>query len=127
MLQWSAWHPYNAVHVVRVARPLDLPRLTRTINEELEHLGLTGLSIDRARGTFHYRGGPGEYRLRVLSGVEDIDSLLQSEMETEVNTPFTDDGAFRPFRFFVIEGRTAFTSASSIFMSWQGQSRSSFS
>jgi hypothetical protein len=108
MLQWSGVHPYNAVHVARVGRPLDLPRLTRTINEELERLGLTGLSIDRARGTFHYEGGPGDYRLRVLPGVEDNGSLLQREMETEVNTSFTDDGALRPFRFFVIEEEKGF-------------------
>jgi hypothetical protein len=108
MLQWSSLHPYNAVHVVRVGRPLDLPRLTRTINEELERLGLTGLSIHRAQGTFEYRGGPGNYRLRMLSGVEDNHSLVRSVMETELNTPFADDGPVSPFRFFVIEVQTGF-------------------
>jgi hypothetical protein len=102
MFQWNGMHPYNAVHVVKVGRPLDLPRLTRTINEELERLGLTGLSIDGAQKTFHYAGGPGDYGVRVLSGTKDPHALLQSEMETEVNTPFTNDGALRPFRFFVI-------------------------
>jgi hypothetical protein len=108
MLQWSGAYPYNAVHVVRVSRPLDLPRLTRTINEELERLGLTGLSIDKVRGTFRYQGGPEDYRLRVLSSTEDIHSLFQREMESEVNTPFVDHGAVRPFRFFVIEEEKGF-------------------
>jgi hypothetical protein len=108
MLQWNNLHPYNAVHVVRVSRPLDLPRLTRTINEELERLDLTGLSIDKAQGTFQYRGGPGDYSLRMLSGVDDPQSLLRSEMETEVNTPFADDGPVRPFRFFVIGEESGF-------------------
>jgi len=109
MLQWSGVHPYNAVHVVRVGRPLDLPRLTKTINEELEHLGLTGLSIRRDQGTFRYEGGPGDYHLRVLSDVEDNHSLIQREMETEVNTGFTDEGALRPFRFFVIREEKGFS------------------
>ncbi len=47
--------PYNAVHVVRVPQPLDLPRLSHIIDGEMEQLGLTGLSIDKRKGTFEYR------------------------------------------------------------------------
>src|SRR5512136_2886551 len=58
VLRWNRVHPYNAVHAVRIPRPLDPSRLIETINGELESLGLTGLVIDRRRYTFEYGGGP---------------------------------------------------------------------
>jgi len=70
MLQWSGVHPYNAVHVVRWAGLWIFPT-DEDDQRELEHLGLTGLSIRRDQGTFRYEGGPGDYHLRVLSDVED--------------------------------------------------------
>ena len=54
MLQWNEMHPYSAVHIVRIPEPLDLTRLTQLIDRELEELGLTGLVIDKRRGTFEY-------------------------------------------------------------------------
>ena len=58
MLRWRELHPYSAVHVVRIDRPLDAARLAAVIDEWLEALGLTGLTLDAARGRFEYAGGP---------------------------------------------------------------------
>ena len=108
MLQWNSLHAYNAVHVVRVPRPLDLPRLSHLIDGELEQLGLTGLSIDQGKGTFEYRGGPVRYELKVVAAASNMHTTLAREMETQLNTPFVNQGALDPFRFFVIEEERSF-------------------
>ncbi len=108
MLQWNAMHAYNAVHVVRVPRTLDPTRLTRQINDELEPLGLTGLSIDPRRGTLQYHGGPAQNELKVVQGGPNVLAILQKEMESQLNTSFVGHGAINPFRFFVIEEEGAF-------------------
>ena len=106
MLQWNEMHPYSAVHVVRIPEPLDLTRLNQLIDRELEQLGLTGLVIDKRRGTFEYRGGSLHNQLKVLEG--DPNSVLQREIEEQLNTSFLDDGPLHPFRFFVMKEEDAF-------------------
>jgi len=108
MLQWNAMHAYNAVHVVRVPHALDKTRLTQLINDELEPLGLTGLSIDHRRGTLQYHGGPAQNELKVVQGGPNVHAILQKEMESQLNTSFVGHGAINPFRFFVIEEEGAF-------------------
>ena len=57
MIRWREMHPYNAVHVVHVPRPLDAPRLEAGIRRRLEELGLTGLGLDRRRLRYEWSGG----------------------------------------------------------------------
>ena len=108
MLQWNSLHAYNAVHVVRVPRSLDLPRLSHLIDGELEQLGLTGLSIDQGKGTFEYRGGPVRNELKRVESGLDIRAVIGKEMEAQLNTSFLDHGMMNPFRFFVIREESAF-------------------
>lgn len=65
MFQWNDLHPYNAVHVLRIAGALDLTRLQSAVCSVVQGRGLTGLVIDRARGSYRYEGGPlrGEIKL----------------------------------------------------------------
>ena len=49
MLRWRDLHPYNAIHVVRIDRPLDAARLQALIARQLDALGLTGFLLDTAR------------------------------------------------------------------------------
>ena len=58
MLRWRDLAPYNAVHAVRVDRPLTAPRLQQAIDAELMESGLTGFELDRRHARFEYRGGP---------------------------------------------------------------------
>ena len=102
MLQWNDWHPYSAVHVVRVPGVLDEDRLRKGIVAVLEARGLTQLSLDRSNGTYHYEGGSATCEIRVIAGGEDPHSALFSEMERQLNTPFAHTGRFSPFRFFVV-------------------------
>src|SRR4030042_2826883 len=106
MLQWNEMHPYSAVHVVRIPESLDLARLNQLIDRELEQLGLTGLVIDKKRGTFEYRGGSLHNTLKILEG--DPHSMLQREIEEQLNAGFLDDGPLHPFRFFVMKEEDAF-------------------
>ena len=57
IVRWREMHPYNAVHVVRVVRPLDASRLETGIRRRLEEFGLTGLGLDRRRLRYEWSGG----------------------------------------------------------------------
>jgi hypothetical protein len=57
MLRWREVHPYNAVHVIRIAKRLDALRLQTVIDDHLAALGLTGLVLDSERERYHYTGG----------------------------------------------------------------------
>ena len=108
MLRWRALHPYSAVHAVRIDRPLEAERLSKVIDEELQALGLTGLTLDVKRQRFEYRGGPMHAPLAVVSGGEAPLQVLHREIERELNVPFAADGAFVPFRFIAIDAGTSF-------------------
>ena len=101
MLQWNAWHPYNAVHGVRIAGAPDLERLRGVILATLEQWGLGGLELDADRGTFCFHGGPPELELPAIGGAEDPGTWLATEVERQLNTPFPATGRINPFRFFV--------------------------
>lgn len=108
MLRWREMHPYSAVHVVRVERPLDAARLRITIAEHLTELGLTGLELDRSGKRFEYKGGATQTALRVHAGVDTPLEIVRREIERELNTPFARDGQFDPFRFFAVAAGGAF-------------------
>jgi len=57
MLRWRSLHPYSAIHVLRLAVPLDEQALRSAIAAQLEGWGLTGLVLDAGQRCFEYRGG----------------------------------------------------------------------
>ncbi len=103
MLRWRELHPYSAVHVIRIDRPLDAARLSAVIDGHLEALGLTGLSLDVARARYTYAGGAAHTTLAVHAGGPDPMAVLRREIERELNVPFPRDGRFVPFRFFAVD------------------------
>jgi hypothetical protein len=108
MLRWRALHPYNAVHAMRIDRPLEAARLSAAIDGELQALGLTGLVLDAKRERFEYGGGPSRVPLAVVSGASEPLRVLRDEIERELNVPFPDDGPFVPFRFVAVDAGTSF-------------------
>jgi len=108
MLRWRALHPYNAVHALRIDRPLDAARLSAAIDGVLEALGLTGLTLDAKRGRFEYAGGDEHIPLAVVRGNEAPLEFLRREIERELNAPFPSNGRFVPFRFVAIDAATWF-------------------
>jgi hypothetical protein len=108
MLQWNEVHPYNAFHAVRIQHQLDRVRLSAVIDTLLEHYGLTGLTLDKSKGTYQYLGGPVHTEIRIIEADDHTHEALRHEVETQINSPFADDGVVNPFRFFVIPERGSF-------------------
>lgn len=108
MLQWNDLHPYSAVHVVRIPGRLDEDRLQKRIQATLAARGLTHLSLDRAKGSYHYEGGPAVCEIRAIAGGVDLHAALFAEVERQLNTPFAQTERFNPFRFFVAPAGTSF-------------------
>jgi hypothetical protein len=104
MLRWRDLHPYNAVHAVALAGAVDAAAIERSIAAELEHSGLTGLELDRARGRYEYRGGPANVSVARVHG-DSLRDTLAGEIERQLNLPFAEGPACEPFRFFLVEAR----------------------
>jgi hypothetical protein len=108
MLRFRELHPYNAVHVVDIAAPLDSTHLAATIDDELFTRGITRLALDPSRRRFEYAAGPGHASLRSMDGESDPLARLAVEIETELNTPFDAPAGGAPIRFFAIKSGDRF-------------------
>jgi hypothetical protein len=108
ILHWRALHPYNAVHVVRVAHPIDPVRLEAALRGQLQDLGLTGLELDARRQRYEWTGGPARPALRVIPGAGEAFAALCREIERELNAGFAPEGRLDPFRFFAIDNGAEF-------------------
>jgi hypothetical protein len=103
MVRWRELHPYNAVHVLRVALPLTLSDLQQAIDNVLTRFGLTGFNLDVANRRFEYEGGAARAPVRLLKAGNDPAETLRAEIERELNAPFARDGRIDPFRFFALD------------------------
>ena len=108
MLDWRDFHPYNAVHAVEIARPLDQTRMVAAIEGELARAGLVGLELDRANARYAWRGGAPDVVLESLSADPDWTVALAQAFERHLNAPFVRDGRMNPFRFFVMPAGAGF-------------------
>ncbi len=108
MLRWRALHPYNSVHIVRIAQPIDYARLQAALHGQLEDLGVTGLDLDARRRRYEWSGGPASPVLQIIAGAGDVIAVLHREIERELNAGFAAEGRVDPFRFFAIEDGAGF-------------------
>ena len=102
MLQWDDVHPYNAVHVARVAGVLDAERLRHSLSVGLEQCGLGHLVVHRNRSAYSYRSGSPTCELRILAVGNDATAALRAELEWQINMRFVHGDGFTPFRFFAL-------------------------
>jgi len=109
MLQWNDLHPYNVVHVFRVPAELDLERLRKVVNGALEEQGVTGVTLNRDRGTFRYHGGPASCEIKTIVGGASLRAALCAEIEQQLNTAFAQGERFSPFKFFAVPEPNAFS------------------
>ena len=107
MLLWDELHSYNAVHVAKVAAPLDAERLRVTLVRVLEGRGIARIGISADGRRFDFRDGPADVDIKVLRG-GDVREALRAEIEWQVNERFPRTAAFTPFRFFVVVEAGAF-------------------
>jgi hypothetical protein len=110
MLRFRELHPYNAVHAVELAAPLDAAALAKAIDDELARRGLARLALDARKRRYEYGGGAVRGALRVIERDADPPARLAREIEAELNTPF-DIAAGLPIRFFALAGAASFTVA----------------
>jgi NRPS condensation-like uncharacterized protein len=103
MLLWDEMHPYNAVHVVRIPQPLDLPRIRSIIQQQLELYHLTGFALDRTQKRFSYLGGTADIDIKIVEQKKETSTALDNEIELQINTSFPTEGLITPFRFFVVK------------------------
>ncbi|MGH8852049.1 MAG: hypothetical protein ACREYD_13755, partial [Casimicrobiaceae bacterium] len=108
MVRWREMHPYNAVHVVTLPQPLDLPRLEACVRRQLEGLGLTGLELDRRRLRYEWTGGAAAAPVAVIAGGADPLATAHGEIERQLNAAFPSAGRIEPFRFFAVEAGAGF-------------------
>lgn len=108
MLDWRKLHPYNAVHAVRLAQPLDTALLTGAIDAELTRAGLVGLALDRTHGRYAWRGGASQVALESIDAGRDWQASLAQAFERHLNAPFADDATVDPFRFFAMRVENGF-------------------
>lgn len=102
MLRWRELYPYNVVHAVRVANPLDPRRLQESISRRMQAIGMTGLVLEPRVGTLASEGGAEVPELRVFAAGADPLATLWNEIEVQLNTPFRRAGRVRAFRFFAV-------------------------
>lgn len=95
MLRWNIMHPYNAVHVVRIAGSLSHERLTQAVHQTVGPL--LGLTLNSSQGSYCYGAGPAKCEIKHLDHHESI----ATEIERQLNTPFAVAAPFNPIRFFL--------------------------
>jgi len=108
MLRWRSRHPYNAAHAARVPHALDADRLRATIAAALDDTGLTGYSLDAARGRYAWRGGAPDVPLEVAAAAPDPEEALRDAIQRTLSRRYTSDGAYTPFSFEAIPDGAGF-------------------
>lgn len=107
VLLWNDMYPYNAVHVVRIPKTLELSKLRHIINNVLSDLELANLIINRKKNTYRFVGGKFNVAVHVIDENEVTEALVR-EIERQLNTPWAENDRIQPFRFFVITDRGGF-------------------
>ena len=81
-------------------------------------------SSTRSDAAYAFRGGAATPSLAILAAGGDPFAAAADEIRASINRPFPPDGAFDPFRFFVVADGEQCLSASSTTTSWPAATRS---
>lgn len=107
MLLWNSIHPYNAVHIIKIPGPIDIPRLEVIIKNILNKSGLGELSIDHKKKRFNYHNNPDSVEVMIVDPGSDATAALNREIQRQINLPFTGN-TMNPFRFFAVAEDSSF-------------------
>jgi NRPS condensation-like uncharacterized protein len=108
ILIWNEIQPYNAVHVVKIPKPLEITRLSKIIKDHLENCGLTNLEIDYTKKTYHYHGGSADIKVKNIGVSHNYLAFLSEEIQNQLNIRFTGQKKIIPFRFFTLSEKDSF-------------------
>jgi hypothetical protein len=108
MLQWNDLQAYNAVHVIQARGIVQEEGIRSAIASVLAGRGLGLLELNRLAGTYDYLSQPGTIELTVLQSLDKPADALEAEIESQLNTRFSAEGAFTPFRFFLCPDKDTF-------------------
>ena len=108
MLLWDELHPYHAFHVVRVFAPLDSGRLHTAVNSTLAAHKLGKVTLNPERGGYRYEDCAADIEIKSINIGDDLHIGLAAEATRQLNTRFSRDQSFLPFRFFVGGGKEDF-------------------
>ena len=105
MLHWSELHPYNAVHVYKVAGPARCGQLNDAIDEAYWLNGIGAVELEGDGESYHFE--PDESpEIEVVRGFADPDGALLGRVAGELNRPFGRPRC-QPIRFTLIEAGPA--------------------
>lgn len=99
MLLFEGLHPYNAVHAVRVSRPVDPAALESAIRKATLAAGIGALVVEPHEPALRYAGAC-PVSLRALPATDEPERVLAQVIDEEMNRPFP-AGAAEPLRWVV--------------------------
>ena len=101
MYQWSELHPYNAVHIYRLKKPLDLPKLHEAVRQTYRANGLGLVEVVPQGWTYRHAIDPfPEILVQQRNG--NAEETLSRHVTRELNYRF-ERPRCRPLRFGVVE------------------------
>jgi NRPS condensation-like uncharacterized protein len=101
MYQWSELHPYNAVHIYRLKKPLDLPKLREAVRQTYRANGLGLAEVSPHGWTYRHAIDPSP-QILVQERNGSAEETLTRHVTRELNHRF-ERPRCRPLRFGVIE------------------------
>ena len=101
MLQWSELHPYNAVHVYKIAGPLRRSALLESINDTCLFHGVGTVHLSADRQSYRHESAA-IAELAILKESPLAEAPLFEHVTRELNRPF-DRPTCHPFRFSAVD------------------------
>jgi hypothetical protein len=101
MLQWSDLHPYNAVHVYKVAGALRRDSLLQSVNDTCLFHGVGTVHLSADRESYRHESAVLP-EVAVLEESQPADGHLFAHVTRELNRPF-DRPTCHPFRFSAVD------------------------
>jgi len=87
ILNWGAFHPFNAMMLWQLRGPLDADRFKAAYESVPSLERITGFRLDRRRGRFEFVGGR-PFRYDLVDARGDTETALRDAFEDHMNRPF---------------------------------------
>jgi hypothetical protein len=116
MLQWSSLHPYNALHVYKIAGPVRSDDLRVAVARSFEQLGL-GVAELLPDGQSYRHKVDRDPTIEVIKATDDTAETLRNYSARALNRPYGRPIS-KPFRFAAIDGGPQFHYVALVYDHW---------